>query len=376
MRRPGRNRRFAHSPVISDNLAPVLSSAAVSSDGISVILTYNETLATVPLLTSYSFGGDPTDLYAAWAYGVGESSITIPLSKPVYQGQTLTITSTDGPEDGAGNQALNLTNQAVTNNSTLAAPSLVTSGLVHLFSADAGLTHTGDGTNVTAVSDQSGTGSNLVPSDAGGPVYRATGWIDGTPMLEWQANDGLETTHASVASAFGGSGVEWTVQMLVWTVANSNSNNWWAVGDKARPSGNHWIAQTAGFQQMRAVSSHSALSGVTRIVTNYSQYTKAPFPVVISWRKVGTNIECFVSGSQLTYDDPSYNTNLTDQDTFIWGRSFSAGNETGSALYSAKRGLIYNRALTNNELAQNTRYLGIVGAIPVGGALLGETVTV
>lgn len=359
---------------VPDTTAPVFQSAAISADGLSALLTYGETLAAVPAPSAYSFGGDPTNEHAAWAYGVGTSIVTIPLSKPVYQGQTVTITSTDGPEDAAGNAAANLNNQALTNNSTLVAPSLVTSGLVHLLSADAGLTHTGDGTNVTAAADQSGTGSNLVPSDAGGPVYRATGWIDGTPMIEWQANDGLELTHASVMTPFGGSSAEWTVQMLVWPNANSNGNNWWAIGEKFRVSGNHWISQTTGAQQMRANGNHAGLSGVTRIVTSYTEYTKAPFPTILTWRKVGTILQCFVGDAQLTYDDPSFATNLITHNTFIWGRTFSAGNETGSALYSIKRGLIYSRAITNNEVFQNTRYLGVLGGVPQGGALLGETV--
>lgn len=353
-----------------DLTEPTIQSAV--TDGETVTLTYDETLAVVPSPTAYSFGGDPTDVFPNWVYGAGTTAVTIPLSKPVYTGQTLTITSTDGPEDGSGNAAANLTDFEVTNNSTLEAPSLVTSGLIHDWSADAGVTHSGDGSSVTAVADQS-VGSDLEPADAGGPTYRATGWIDGTPAIDWTNNTGLRTTHASVISAFTGA-AEWTVMHLVQPNGNSNTNYWWSVGDEARVSGSHWISHLAGLQQMRAQSAMSGASFI-RTVTSYTEYTKSPYPTVFVWRKVGSVIQCFFDGHELTYDSSSYAINLSTHDTFLWGLGFSGPNETGFGRHMAKRGLIYSRALSDSEVDQSSRYLAVYGSIPTAGALFGEAVS-
>ncbi|MCB9805782.1 peptidoglycan-binding protein [Candidatus Nomurabacteria bacterium] len=103
-----------------DVTAPTLSTATV--DGTSITLTYNESLNT----SSVPDGGDFVILADGSSVSISSISIssnivTVTLSSSVTSGQTVTISYTAGTnkiKDLAGNNASNLSDQAVTNNTS------------------------------------------------------------------------------------------------------------------------------------------------------------------------------------------------------------------------------------------------------------------
>ena len=107
-----------------DTTAPSFSSAATSTDGAKVILTYNETLSSTTA-TASDFTVKVDDSTATIS-GVATSGSTVELtlSSAVKNGQTVTVAYTDptsgndsnAVQDSAGNDAGNLNTSAVTNN--------------------------------------------------------------------------------------------------------------------------------------------------------------------------------------------------------------------------------------------------------------------
>lgn len=110
-------------PNPGDVTAPVLSTVAIPSNGLSVVLTYNETLNTssVPAAGAFSLAGTSATVSSVSVFG---SAVTLNLSTAVLQGATVTLNYTPGGapiEDAAGNDAASLSARAVTNNSTVTA---------------------------------------------------------------------------------------------------------------------------------------------------------------------------------------------------------------------------------------------------------------
>ena len=112
---------------------PSLSSATV--DGTSLVLTYDEPLdeGSVPAASAYSVSVGGGTAAAPSSVGVSGSTVILTLSAAVTSGQTATVTymvpSTNPVQDAAGNDAAALTNQSVTNTTTLAAPVLGTASV-------------------------------------------------------------------------------------------------------------------------------------------------------------------------------------------------------------------------------------------------------
>jgi hypothetical protein len=133
---------------------PVLVSAVVPAAGTTCVLTYDEAL-TAGALTAAQFTLSGTNATVASAAASG-SAVTLTFTVPLYvvTGETVLLSYTAGAariEDAAGNDAANLTNQAVTNNSTLP---------VQLTGADATQTYSFTG----SVSGQSCTGRIYLPA--------------------------------------------------------------------------------------------------------------------------------------------------------------------------------------------------------------------
>jgi uncharacterized repeat protein (TIGR02059 family) len=120
------------SSVALDTTSPTFSSASVANNGLSLLLTYNETLsATTAAASAFTvrrtrFGWITPETPTVSSVSVSGSSITLNLSATIFAGDTVTVSYTDpsGSDDAsalldvAGNDAASLTNQAVTNNST------------------------------------------------------------------------------------------------------------------------------------------------------------------------------------------------------------------------------------------------------------------
>ena len=114
-----------------DSVAPVFVSAATSSDGIKVILTYNEALNSTTAATTdfvVSIDGSAATISSVTVSG---STVELTLATAISIGQTVTIAYNDptanddanAVQDAAGNDAASLAGTAVTNNSTVSSSS-------------------------------------------------------------------------------------------------------------------------------------------------------------------------------------------------------------------------------------------------------------
>lgn len=103
-----------------DTTAPILQTVTASST--QMVLTYDEALdeASIPDLTDFSVSIDGS-ASTPTAIDVSSTTVTLTLSPLVEYGDVVTISYTKGAnplQDGAGNDVSNLTNQAVTNNTS------------------------------------------------------------------------------------------------------------------------------------------------------------------------------------------------------------------------------------------------------------------
>jgi hypothetical protein len=108
-----------------DTTPPTLSSLAVPSAGTTLTATLSES-GCVPASGTggFTLGGTGATV-ASWA--ISGTTLTLTLSGTVYQGQAVTLsyddaTASDSIEDAAGNDLADISNAAVTNNSTQVAP--------------------------------------------------------------------------------------------------------------------------------------------------------------------------------------------------------------------------------------------------------------
>jgi uncharacterized repeat protein (TIGR02059 family) len=144
-------------------MPPVFSSAAVTTSGSKIALTYEKALSTtnIPLTTSFDVkvGGVTRGVASVAIVG---STVELTLSSPISRTLSVTISYTDptasndtvATQDVAGNDAATLTTEIVTNNSTvdLIAPVLV-SGAVNT-----------TGTQLTLTYDEALNATTAVPS--------------------------------------------------------------------------------------------------------------------------------------------------------------------------------------------------------------------
>ena len=105
---------------------PIYASAATSTDGTKVILTYDETLSSTTAAKSafsVTSGGVANTVTAV---AISGSTVELTLSNTIYTGEAVTVAYTDPTagddanaiQDGAGNDASSLSSTAVTNSST------------------------------------------------------------------------------------------------------------------------------------------------------------------------------------------------------------------------------------------------------------------
>lgn len=127
-----------------DNTPPVKQSIAIPSAGTSIVITYNEALDTgsTPAATDCALGG--TSAVLADPGIVSGTTVTFPITGPVYQGETVTFSYTAGTNkirDLAHNNAANLVAAAVTNGSTQDAPPVLVSMVIPSAGTSAVLTY-------------------------------------------------------------------------------------------------------------------------------------------------------------------------------------------------------------------------------------------
>jgi len=123
---------LAHVTLSLDTTSPNIVSAATSSDGAKVILTYNEPLSATTVATSaftVKVGDSPRTVNLV---SVSGSTISLTLDSAVTNGQTVTVAYTDPTagddvnalQDASGNDALTLASTPVSNSTAAPAPPL------------------------------------------------------------------------------------------------------------------------------------------------------------------------------------------------------------------------------------------------------------
>ncbi|MDC0302933.1 SwmB domain-containing protein, partial [bacterium] len=111
-----------------DSTAPTFSSAATSTDGTKVVLTYNEALSSTTAATSDFAVTTDGSANAVTAVAISGSTVELTLTNTVKNDQAVTVAYTDptsgndanAVQDSSGNDAASLTSTSVTNNSTVA----------------------------------------------------------------------------------------------------------------------------------------------------------------------------------------------------------------------------------------------------------------
>jgi len=135
-----------------DSTAPSFSSAATSTDGTKVILTYDEALSSTTAAASTFAVTTAGAANSVTAVAISGSTVELTLTNTVKNDQAVTVAYTDPSasndtnaiQDAAGNDVVSLTATAVTNNSTVA-------GTAPSFSSAATST---DGTKVILTYDE------------------------------------------------------------------------------------------------------------------------------------------------------------------------------------------------------------------------------
>ena len=111
-----------------DSTAPSFSSAATSTDGTKVILTYDEALSSTTAVASTFAVTTAGAANSVTAVAISGSTLELTLTNTVKNDQAVTVAYTDPSasndtnaiQDAAGNDVVSLTATAVTNNSTVA----------------------------------------------------------------------------------------------------------------------------------------------------------------------------------------------------------------------------------------------------------------
>ena len=116
------------------NTAPVFRSAAVSTDGTKIVLTYSETLgSTVAPAAAFIVSANKT-AFAVTSVAASDATIELTLASTINNSHAVTVaykppkadagTSNQAIQDSAGLDAIGIKSATVTNNSTVAGPDL------------------------------------------------------------------------------------------------------------------------------------------------------------------------------------------------------------------------------------------------------------
>lgn len=228
--------------LVIDTTAPTFVSAAVTSSGTSLTLTYSENLSATTAASS-TFSVTRSSGGAISVTGVSVSSATITLTvSTINVGQTVSISYTDpsagddtnAVQDSAGNDAISLVGQSVTNNSTTkqSQSALVITTTSVTFPSTLSLsTSGGSGTGSVTYSFVSGncsvSGSTLTPTASGSCVIQATKAAD-TNYLVVNSSNTTVTINTGASSAT----LTFSSNNLVFNVANTLSVSTGSVAGK------------------------------------------------------------------------------------------------------------------------------------------------
>ena len=117
---------FSSAKSVTNNV-PILQTAEIGTDGATLTLTYDEALDTASVPASSAFGVKVNTVAAPLAtatpVSISDKTVVLNLATPAREGETVTLTytkpSTNPIQDSDGNDAASLTDEPVTNSSTL-----------------------------------------------------------------------------------------------------------------------------------------------------------------------------------------------------------------------------------------------------------------
>ena len=304
------------SNITIDATSPTYSSSAVASSGTSLTMTYSETLSATTAAASRftisrSFTGLGTDTITISAVSASAAVVTLTLSSTIYVGDTVTVSYSDPTagddanaiQDSAGNDAISITNQSVTNSSTqkrtqltltLASSSLSYGSTLRLVASG------GSGTGAITYAVTSGSCSisntdSLTASSAGTCQVTASKAAD---------TNYLVTTSAAATITVSASGSSATITVAVGTLTYRTTKSISAV------------ASVAGKLTFKA--NNTTISGCKNLAANSgNSFTRS-----CSY-KPSTRGYVTISVT-LVPTDTSYNSSVTKSDTyFVYQRSGS-----------------------------------------------------
>lgn len=235
---------------------------------------------------------------------------------------------------------------------------LQVAGLVEWFHAES-TTHTGDGTVVTATTDRSGQGNNGVEGAAGaGPIYRATRW-GGKPAVEWTTGDWLSFSGSTLVAAATGDDKPITVVALMQPFTNSQMNVWGFgnSGNSVRCSGS-----TDGSRHYRTDCRGDG--GTVKTVAGNDQLHHL-CPQVVVWRR-SANARVRGDGVDDSGGAKDTDVGVITPNRFVIGAQGMSG-QTINARGLIRQLLVWNRELSDTELAQVERYLAVDGLLHKSG---------
>ena len=212
---------------ISSGIPPVFVSAATSTDGTKVILTYNEVLsATTATASDFVVTVDGSTVTVSSVATAG-TSIELTLSSAIQSGQSVTFAYTDpsngddtnATQDSAGNDAASLTSTSVTNAVTASRSSSSSSSLPNSSSSG-----NDQGTKNSTASDTESDGLEKARTATDGSII--DGNRDGIPDSQQSLIAELRLMNdGSTASDYGAIEVATGIKVSASTLSTANKDN-------------------------------------------------------------------------------------------------------------------------------------------------------
>lgn len=352
-RRPGSrfSRRFVQRATVGESAPPGESEfvgLATSEDGYAIIGTWT---GAPPSDANYALGGDSPEYIVG--VSTGATTRTWQLSGPILDTETVSLSSDL------------FTDESVTNASSEAGADYTTNLLFDL-DARAGLTHTGDGTVITAAADQSGNANNFVEIETGqGPLYRAAiAQMRGLPMIDCANNDALQSTAAGLIAALTGLNLPGTLVMTWCPAGNGNASRVISWGIKNNATNHYVDIASIG----NTCNSRTNGTGANSITTNdLDQWQKKPLPATAAWRWTGANIEMLAGQRSVTYDSSAFSHNAAPDTVAIGARLQALSPSYSNGTFRFARLRLYSTALTDAQLRQVGRAMADGYGVPMLG---------
>ena len=255
-----------------DVTAPTLSSVATNVGGTTITLTYNEALddTSEPATTAYTLAGTSSTVASLNVTG---STVVLTLNTACFVNQTITVSYTapgaGNVQDSAGNDAGNLTNSAVTNNSTVFNPDESIAGLVAWIDMQDATSYTNTGGFVSAITNKASGVSWTEATNR--PAVSATG-LNSLPCMDFDGtNDRIISSEAAVCTALANQN-DYTIFIVtqIDDLAAVEVIFSAADVDAAGPGSKRWGTNTGGAGRWTVIGTNDASAG---IVANAAQDT-------------------------------------------------------------------------------------------------------